>query len=408
MTTTHEASAATSQDVLDRYGSSLLGVFGPPKLALVRGEGSYVWDADGRRYLDLLGGIAVNSIGHAHPALAAAVSEQAQTLVHTSNFFTTPAQVGLAERLLDLLDAPEGSAVFFANSGSEANEAAIKLSRRTGRSGLLAADGAFHGRTCGAVSLTAKAAYREPFEPLLPGVLPHVPYGDAEALRAVFDTHGDDIAALFLEPVQGEAGVVLPPPGYLELARRLTTAHGALLVIDEVQSGIGRTGRWFCFQSTDIRPDAVTVAKGLAGGVPIGALITFGPQVSGLLTAGQHGTTFGGNPLACAAGLAVLDVLSAPGVLDRVQATSEALGSALDALADPSIREVRRAGMLVGIELTTPIAGAVATLAQEAGFIVNPVRPDTLRLAPSLLTTMGELTPFVDALPGFLRAAEAG
>ncbi|WP_226344757.1 acetylornithine transaminase [Agilicoccus flavus] len=406
MSTTTETTGSAA--TLERYASSLLGVFGAPKLALVRGQGSYVWDADGRRYLDLLGGIAVNCLGHAHPGVAEALARQAGTLIHTSNFFTTPQQVELAERLLAVAQAPAGSAVFFANSGSEANEAAIKLARRTGRPGLLAAEDAFHGRTCGAVSLTHKPAYREPFLPLLPGVLPHVPFGDAQALRAAFAEHGDRLGALFLEPVQGEAGVVPAPEGYLRLARDLTREHGALLVLDEVQSGIGRTGRWFAHQESGVVPDAITVAKGLGGGMPIGALVTMGPEVTGLLTAGQHGTTFGGNPLACAAGLAVLRTIESQGVLDRVRETSAWFAEALAGCAE-QVTEVRAAGLLVGITLSGPFAARAAQLAQEEGFIVNPVRPDTLRLAPSLLATREELGSFVDALPGLLaRAAREG
>lgn len=398
----------TTGELLDRYDDALLGVFGRPQLVLERGAGCYVWDVDGRRYLDLLGGIAVNSLGHAHPAVVEAVSNAAGRLIHVSNIFTTPAQVTLAERLLAVAGAPEGSAVFFGNSGSEAVEAAIKVARRTGRPALLAAQGGFHGRTTGAVALTYKPAYREPFAPLLPGVLPHVPYGDAEALRATFAAHGDEIAAFVVEAVQGEGGVVRADPGYLRLARELTREHGALLVLDEVQTGIGRTGRWFGFQESGIVPDVVTVAKGLGGGVPIGAMLTFGPQVSGLLGPGQHGSTFGGNPFACAAGLAVLDVIERDGVLEHVDRVGRELRERLAGLDHPGIAEVRGAGLLVGIGLTEPVAPQVAAAALQAGFIVNPVRPDTIRLAPSLLLTTAEVQPFVDALPGLLDAVAKG
>ncbi len=392
----------TGSALLDRYEHALLGVFGRPKLVLERGAGDYVWDVDGTRYLDLVGGLAVNSLGHAHPDVAAAVAEQAGRLMHTSNFFTTPGQVALAERLLQVAGAPAGSAVFFANSGTEAIEAAIKLARRTGRSGLLAAEGAFHGRSTGALALTHKPAYREPFAPLLPDVLPHVPYNDPDALRTAFSAHGDTIGALILEPVQGESGVIPADDSYLRLARELTTRHGALLIVDEIQSGIGRTGRWFGFQRSGIVPDAITVAKGLGGGFPIGALVTFGPQVSGLLAPGQHGTTFGGNPLACAAGLAVLEVIERDGVLDHARQVGAKLRDGVLGLPGGRITEVRGEGLLLGIGLAAGDAPAVAARAQDAGFIVNPVRPDTIRLAPSLLLEPEHADDFLAALPALL------
>ena len=285
-----------STALLDRYAHAVLGVFGRPALVLDRGEGCWVWDVDGKRYLDLLGGIAVNALGHNHPAVVSAVSKQAGEALHVSNFFTTRAQIELAERLLRLAQAPEGSAVFFTNSGTESIEAAIKLARRTGRPGLVALEGSFHGRSTGALALTHKAAYREPFAPLLPGVA-FVPPGDIDALRAAVD---ESTGAVVLEPIQGEAGVRPLDTAYLEAAREITRAAGALLVVDEIQTGIGRTGRWFDHQRADIVPDAMTLAKGLGGGVPIGALVTFGPENSGRLSPGQRGTTFGGNPLAAA------------------------------------------------------------------------------------------------------------
>src|SRR6478609_3445538 len=388
---------------LERYEHSLLTVFGRPKTVLERGEGCYVWDVDGNRYLDLLGGIAVNTLGHAHPALTSAVAEQASRLVHVSNFFTTPAQVELAEKLLALAGAPEGSAVFFANSGTEAVEAAVKLSRRTGRTRIVAAEGGFHGRTTGALALTHKPAYREPFQPLLPDVT-HVPYGDEAALRAAVT---GDVAAVVLEPIQGEAGVIEADPAYLRLARELTTAHGALLVLDEVQTGIGRTGTWFAFQQAGVVPDAMTLAKGLGGGVPIGALVTFGPDVSTMLTPGMHGSTFGGNPLACAAGLAVLDTIATEGLLDHAREAGEHLERRIAALDHPQVTGIRGAGLLRAITLAGEHSAAVAALARDAGFIVNPVAPDAIRLAPPLVVTTAELDLFVDALPGLLDAATA-
>ncbi|NHN57390.1 acetylornithine transaminase [Calidifontibacter sp. DB0510] len=386
---------------LERYAASLLPVFGTPQLVIDHGDGAYVVDTAGRRYLDLVGGIAVNALGHNHPALVEAITKQAGQLVHVSNFFTTPAQIALAERLLRISGAPAGSKVFFCNSGTEAIEAAIKLSRRTGRRGLVAAQGAFHGRTTGALALTAKAAYREPFEPLIPDVT-HVPYADVAALRAAV---GPETAAIVLEPVQGEAGVVEPADDYLRAAREIASAAGALLIIDEVQTGIGRTGDWFGFQRSGIVPDAITVAKGLGGGVPIGALITFGEHTSGLLTAGQHGTTFGGNPLACAAGLAVLDTIEADGLLEHVGAVGDAFAARVTEAGIPGVRGVRGRGLLRAIVLEEEIAAQAVVTARGQGFLVNAVAPDALRLAPPLVITDAELATFADALPRILEEA---
>lgn len=391
--------ALDSETYLDRYAHSVLGVFGRPKAVLTRGEGCYVWDADGKRYLDLLAGIAVNALGHGHPALVDAVSRAAANLVHVSNFFATPPQIELAERLLCVAAAPEGSAVFFANSGTEAIEAAIKLSRRTGRSALVAAEGSFHGRSTGALALTHKPGYREPFEPLIPSVT-HIPLNDEEALRAAVTT---DVAALFLEPIQGEAGVVAADPAYLRLARALTTASGTLLILDEVQSGVGRTGTWFAFQQAGIVPDAITVAKGLGAGVPIGALVTYGPSVSGMLTAGQHGSTFGGNPLAAAAGLAVLHTIEAEGLLAHATSVGNYLAASVVALGHPLISGVRGVGLLRAIVLSSDVSAIVADRAQTAGFIVNAPTPDVLRLTPPLVITPAQIDEFVAALPTLLH-----
>jgi acetylornithine aminotransferase len=349
---------------------------------LTHGQGCYVWDADGNRYLDLLAGIAVNVLGHGHPAVVDAVCRQAACLIHVSNFFATAPQIELAERLLTVAGAPAGSAVFFANSGTEAIEAAIKLSRRTGRTGLVAAEAAFHGRTTGALALTHKQAYREPFQPLIPSVT-HVPLNDEAALRAAVTL---DVAALFLEPLQGEAG--------------------ALLIIDEVQTGVGRTGTWFAFQQAGIVPDAMTVAKGLGAGVPIGALVTFGPGVSGLLTAGQHGTTFGGNPLAASVGLAVLDTIEAQGLLAHATSVGNHLVDSVAALGHPLIRGVRGAGLLRAIELTADVATVAADRALAAGFIINAPTPRVLRLAPPLIVTTAQIQSFVTALPALLEGLE--
>ncbi len=395
------------QRLLARYESSLLGVFGTPPLVLTHGDGCWVWDADGRRYLDLLGGIAVNVLGHGHPALVAAISKQAAEAVHVSNLFASLPQIELAERLLEVGAAPQGSGVFFANSGAEAVEAAIKLARRTGRSGIVAAEGAFHGRTTGALALTHKPAYREPFEPLLPGVS-HVPYGDVDALAAAVT---EQTGAVLLEPLQGEAGVIVPDPAYLAAARRITTAAGALLILDEIQTGVGRTGRWFAHQHTDVVPDAITVAKGLGGGVPIGALITFGPYVSGLLRPGQHGSTFGGNPLACAAGLAVLQTIEEQGLLQRATDLgahlAQRVGSGIADGSLPGLTGVRGQGLLQAITLSDAIAPQVAQQARDAGYIVNPVAPQSIRIAPPLILGQNQLDMFLDDLPDMLTGAGA-
>ena len=389
-----------STSLQERYEHALLGVFGRPLAVLDHGRGAEVWDVDGRRHLDLLGGIAVNALGHAHPAVVDAIAAQAPSLVHVSNFFTTQPQIALAERLLGVAAAPPGSRVFFTNSGTEAIEAAVKLSRRTGRRRLVALEGAFHGRSMGALSLTHKAAYREPFAPLLDEVV-HVPFDDLDALERVVD---DSVAAIFVEPVQGEAGVRPLSTAYLRLARDLATQHGSLLVLDEIQSGIGRTGRWFAHQESGVVPDAMTVAKGLGGGFPIGALVTFGEPVSTLLRPGQHGTTFGGNPLGAAVGLAVLETIEADGLLEHARELGTHLKEAVGALRHPLVAEVRGAGLLLAVVLTDDIGPDVARRALEAGFIVNPVSANTLRLAPPLVITREQLDEFVAALPALLSS----
>nr|WP_218885380.1 acetylornithine transaminase [Kineococcus aurantiacus] len=397
----------SSQAWLDRYARSVMQTFGTPQRVLVRGEGPYVWDADGNRYLDLLGGIATNSLGHAHPLLVAAVTAQLTTLGHVSNFFASAPQVALAERLLQVAGAPQGSAVFFANSGAEANEAAFKMTRRTGRTKVVSTLGAFHGRTMGALALTAKEAYRAPFEPL-PGGVEFVPYGDLGALGRAVD---GATAAVFLEPLQGENGVVPAPDGYLAGARRITAEHGALLVLDEVQTGIGRTGEWFAFQNPrheGVVPDVVTVAKGLGGGVPVGGVIAFGPANATLLGAGQHGTTFGGNPVAAAAGLAVLHAVERDGLLENVRTVGAHLRTAVQSLGHPLVEGVRGEGLLLGVALTAPVAPKVAEAALARGFIVNAARPDTVRLAPPLVLTTAQADTFVAALPEILDTVGEG
>ncbi len=402
-----QAAAASPDSVahwVERYQGAVMDTFGPPSRVLVRGEGVYVWDADGKRYLDLLAGIAVNALGHAHPTLTAAISAQLGTLGHVSNFFGTPTQIALAERLLELAQAPEESRVFFTNSGTEANEAAFKIARRNVRADgsvrkrILALEGGFHGRTLGALALTSKAAYREPFEPL-PGGVEFLPFGDVPALEAAFADGGDDVAAIFIEPIQGEAGVRHLPVGYLTRARELTSAHGALLILDEVQTGMGRVGSWFAYQDPvigeGIMPDVVTLAKGLGGGFPIGAVLAYGHDAATRVGRGQHGTTFGGNPVAAAAALATIGVLERDGVLSHVTQVGTKLRADLTAIGSPLIQEVRGTGLLIAIELTSEVAPAVAAAALSAGFIVNPVAPNAIRLAPPLILTTEQATDFV-------------
>jgi len=388
----------TQQQWVDRYQGAVMNTFGPPRLVLERGDGAWVWDADGRRYLDLLAGIAVNALGHGHPALVKAVSEQAATLAHVSNFFTTAPQVRLAERLLELLDASAGSdggRVFFSNSGTEANEAALKLTRRTGRTGIVAATGAFHGRTMGALALTAKAAYRAPFEPL-PGDVTFVPYGDAGALAAAVD---DSTAAVVLEPVQGEAGAIVAPEGYLPTARAVASGHGALLWLDEVQCGMGRTGSWFAHTSSGVAPDVVTLAKGLGGGLPIGATVALGAAGS-LLQPGNHGTTFGGNPVATSAALAVIETIDAEGLLENATTVGQLLRDGL--AAHPLVREVSGRGLLLGVALTADVGPKAYEAAVSAGVIVNCCAPDRLRLTPPLVLTTEQAEYAVGVLAGVL------
>ncbi|MCT1438398.1 acetylornithine transaminase [Brachybacterium paraconglomeratum] len=405
-TTQSRAGTPDAQDLAGRYSHSMIGVFGTPQRVLVRGEGTHVWDADGKEYLDLLGGIAVNALGHAHPDVVAAMTKQAGTLVHVSNFFATPTQIELAERLLELAKAPEGSGVFFTNSGTESNEAAFKIARRTGRPRILALEKSFHGRTMGALALTHKEAYRAPFEPL-PGGVEFLPAGDTAALEAALAP--GDVAALVLEPIQGEAGVLPLTEEYLRAARELTARHGALLILDEVQTGVGRTGEWFAHQAIGgLQPDVMTLAKGLGGGFPIGAVLTFGEHATGLLSPGQHGTTFGGNPLGAAVSLAVLGTLAEDGLLEKARTLGTQLQARILELAgrDPRITGVRGAGLLQGITLAAPIAPQVVVAALEHGFILNAANPSTLRLAPPLIITDEELGSFVEALPALLDAAE--
>ncbi|OAA25945.1 acetylornithine aminotransferase apoenzyme [Frankia sp. EI5c] len=387
-------------DLLDRRDAVVMATYGPPAIALARGAGARVWDADGREYLDLIAGVAVSVLGHCHPAVRAAVIAQLDTLGHTSNLYVNTPQILLAERLIELL-AVDGR-VFFCNSGAEANETAIKISRRTGRSEIIAAEGAFHGRTMGALSITGQPGKRAPFEPLLPGVR-FVPYGDAQALA---EAVSERTAAVFLEPTLGEAGVIPPPPGYLAAARAACDAHGALLVFDEVQSGVGRTGAWFAHQTAGVVPDVITLAKGLGGGLPIGVCVGVG-AAGQLLRPGDHGSTFGGGPVVCAAALAVLDTIVAEGLLEHASTLGESLSEGILAAGAPGVIGVRGVGLWRAIQFDGPYAAEVETAARRAGFLVNAVGADAVRLAPPLVITKAEVDTFVSALPGITAGALA-
>ncbi|MER6977979.1 acetylornithine transaminase [Streptomyces carpinensis] len=382
-----------------RWQGALMNNYGTPRLPLVRGAGSRVWDADGREYLDFVGGIATNALGHAHPAVVEAVSRQIGSLGHISNFFMAEPTVALAERLLQLFG--RDGRVFFCNSGAEANEAAFKIGRLTGRTHMVATEGGFHGRTMGALALTGQSGKREPFQPL-PGDVTHVPFGDAQALAAAVT---EETALVVIEPIQGEIGVVVPPAGYLKAARAITAATGALLVLDEVQTGIGRTGHWFEYQAHEgVLPDIVTLAKQLGGGLPLGATVAFG-RAAELLQPGHHGTTFGGNPVACAAGLAVLDTIAAEGLLENVKRQSEQLRDGIESLGHPLVSHVRGAGLLLGIVLTGPHAQQAQQAAQEAGFLVNAPAADVIRLMPPLNLGDDDVDALLRALPGILDVA---
>jgi acetylornithine aminotransferase len=417
MTTTGGSIGLPAQDfqatqrLQQRFAAALMPNYGVPPVALTKGKGCRVWDADGREYLDLIAGIAVSSLGHAHPAVVEAVSRQVASIAHTSNLFLHEREVELAERLLGLISA-DGTAdgrVFFTNSGTEANEAAVKLTRRFWRAGhdaargyVVAAEGGFHGRTMGALALTGKAQIREPFGPY--GVdVRFVPYGDPAALRAAVTS---ECAAVFLEPALGEGGVVPAPDGYLRAAREICDATGAVFVLDEIQSGIGRTGTWFAHQRDGVRPDVLTLAKGLGGGLPIGACIGFG-SFGSVLGKGDHGSTFGGNPVACAAALAVLDVIERDGLLSHAAEIGDMLRSGIAATSQPLLAGVRGRGLWLAAVLSLPAAADVERACRQAGFLVNAVQPDTVRLAPPLILDAAQAQSFLAAFPAILAAAEA-
>lgn len=388
-----------------RWEAVMMNNYGTPAMALASGDGAVVTDVDGKSYLDLLGGIAVNILGHRHPAIIEAVTRQMATLGHTSNLYATEPGIALAEELVALLGAPEETParVFFCNSGTEANEVAFKMSRLTGRTKLVAAHEAFHGRTMGSLALTGQPSKRAPFAPL-PGDVTYVPYGDAAALAAAVD---DDTAAVFLEPIMGESGVVVPPEGYLAAARDVTARHGALLVLDEVQTGMGRTGTFFAHQHDGITPDVVTLAKGLGGGLPIGACLAVG-RAAELMTPGLHGSTFGGNPVCTAAALAVLRVLASDNLVRHAEVLGKSLRHGIEGLGHPLVDHVRGRGLLCGVVLTAARAKDAEAAAREAGFLVNAAAPDVIRLAPPLIITEDQLDGFIAALPGILEGAARG
>jgi acetylornithine/N-succinyldiaminopimelate aminotransferase len=386
-----------SEALRQRFEAAMMGNYGVPPLALARGEGSHVWDVDGNRYLDLIAGIAVSALGHAHPAIVSAVNDQVAKIAHTSNLFLHEPGVLLAEKLRGLLH--QDARVFFCNSGTEANEAALKLVRRKhsakSRPVMVAADHSFHGRTMGALAITGKESIRAPFEPFGFEVR-WVEYGDADALANAVD---DQVAGVILEPTQGEGGVIPAPAGYLAAARQACDAAGALLVLDEIQSGIGRTGSWFAHQAEGVTPDVLTLAKGLGGGLPIGACIGFG-EAGGALVAGDHGSTFGGNPIACAAALAVLDTIEKDDLLEHVTNLGAIWAEQL-ARTIP----VRGRGLWLALVVDDGSAPAIETAARAAGFLVNATGPDAVRLAPPLVLSQAEATAFADALPSILAAA---
>ncbi|MEO6793845.1 MAG: acetylornithine transaminase [Mycobacterium sp.] len=385
--------------LLSRWSTVMMNNYGTPPLALVSGDGAVVTDEAGKDYVDLLGGIAVNLLGHRHPGLIEAVTAQLGTLGHTSNLYATEPGIALAEGLVGHLGA--AARVFFCNSGTEANEVAFKMTRLTGKTKIVAAQGAFHGRTMGSLALTGQPDKQAPFEPL-PGEVTHVPYGDTKALAAVVDS---TTAAVFLEPIMGEGGVVVPPAGYLAEARGITAAHGALLVFDEVQTGVGRTGAFYAHQHDGIIPDIITLAKGLGGGLPIGACLAVG-AAGDLLTPGMHGSTFGGNPICTAAALAVLKALADDDLIARAGMLGKTLSHGIEELHHPLVDHVRGKGLLQGVVLTAPKAKDVELAARDAGFLVNAAAANVVRLAPPLIVTDEQIDSFITALPGVLTAAE--
>ncbi|MEY2850847.1 MAG: hypothetical protein RJA96_718 [Actinomycetota bacterium] len=385
----------TNKTMINRWKSSVQNNYGTPSIALVKGKGLVVTDADGKQYLDFLGGIATNILGHAHPAIVKAVTKQVSTLSHVSNFYAHPNAIELAEKLTSMT-GDKNAKVFFCQSGAEANEAALKLSRRSGKVRVVAAQGAFHGRTMGSLSLTGQPSKREPFLPLIKGVK-HVPFGDIEAMRKAVTKK---TAMVIIEPIMGEAGVIVPPADYLRELRVLCDAKGALLVIDAVQTGMGRTGDWFGYEYSGITPDVITLAKGLGGGLPLGAMIALG-KAADLFQPGDHGSTFGGNPVTTAAGLAAIKFIETQKILKKVEKQGAYLMQELAVI--PGIAEVRGAGLLLGIELENLKAADIAKALQNEGVLVNAANSTTIRLAPALIVTDAQLKKFVSIFKKVMR-----
>ena len=376
-----------STNYVSRWNSALQANYGTPEITLVSGKGSVLKDSNGKQYLDFLGGIATNVLGHAHPAIIRAVSHQISTLGHVSNFFIHPGVIELAEKLQSLTGDPTAR-VFFANSGAEANEAALKLSRRTGRKNIVAISGAFHGRTMGALSLTGQPSKRDPFKPLLPGVT-HVPFGDLMAMK---DAVNSRTAMVIVEPILGEAGVITPPKEYLKGVQKICRANGALFVVDEVQTGMGRTGQWFGFEDEGVKPDVITLAKGLGGGLPLGAMIALGDAAT-LFRPGDHGSTFGGNPVACASALAVIDFIEKKNILQTVREFEEIIKSEFSGAE--GVANVRGRGLLLGIVLKEPVAVELRARMELMGLLVNAPTPDVIRIAPALTVSLAQIKKFI-------------
>jgi acetylornithine aminotransferase len=390
----------TKKSAVITWDDVMMTNYGTPTRTFVSGKGCVLKDDQGKSYLDFLAGIATNVLGHGHPAVIKAVTKQVSTLAHVSNFFAHPQGLLLASRLQQMT-GDANARIFFCNSGAEANEAALKISRRTGRSRIVAAQGSFHGRTMGALSMTGQPSKREPFTPLLKGIT-HVPYGDLSAMsRAV----SKKTAMVIVEPIMGEAGVVTPEDGYLAGLREICDRVGALLVFDCVQTGIGRTGQWFGFENEKVQPDVVTLAKGIGGGLPLGATIAYG-RAAQLLQPGDHGTTFGGNPIACAAANAVLDVIESKNLMQSAKVFEKKIKKSLS--GTPGISEVRGRGLLLGIELSTPIAKKVAGAMLEAGIVVNAANDQTIRIAPPLIVTLPQIEKFITTFKKIMKEINHG
>lgn len=378
-----------NKDFSNLWSKNLMSNYATPSITLVKGKGSVVVDADGKKYIDMLGGIATNILGHSHPAVVSAVNRQIKTLSHVSNFYAHPSVIELAQKLVRLT-GNQDSRVFFAQSGAEVNEAAIKLSRKTGRTRIVAATGSFHGRTMGSLSLTGQSSKRTSFLPLLKNVK-HIPFGDIKKAKRAINSR---TAMVIVEPIMGEAGVIVPPNNYLKELRIACTKHGALLVIDAVQTGIGRTGQWFGYEYSGIAPDVITVAKGLGAGLPLAALIAVGKS-SQLFDPGDHGSTFGGNPVTTAASVAAIKWIEKNKILAKCQADFKFLQSEL--VLVPGVAEIRGAGLLLGIALHGNNSSEVSAALQVKGFLVNAANPNTIRIAPALNISRRELTQFIKA-----------